>query len=146
MSKPNDYNSRKRFAFDIDMEIEAELTTKSKPVLVRLPVQSGVPGSRQVAFPRQVSCQLSVASLFALATLFPSSTNRLPSSSPSLQRPKSSFGKGFQPETKQTKKMSARGMLLKCDMNSSFDQPDPAILMTPRSPAILLNDYFSPEG
>uniref|UniRef100_A0A8W7PKY7 AMP deaminase n=1 Tax=Anopheles coluzzii TaxID=1518534 RepID=A0A8W7PKY7_ANOCL len=42
--------------------------------------------------------------------------------------------------------MSARGVLLKCDMNSSFDQPDPAIMsMSPRSPAILLNDFFSPE-
>uniref|UniRef100_A0A182MRR7 Uncharacterized protein n=1 Tax=Anopheles culicifacies TaxID=139723 RepID=A0A182MRR7_9DIPT len=30
MSSTNDYNSRKRFAFDIDMEIEAETTSKLK--------------------------------------------------------------------------------------------------------------------
>uniref|UniRef100_A0A182IHH3 Uncharacterized protein n=2 Tax=gambiae species complex TaxID=44542 RepID=A0A182IHH3_ANOAR len=30
MTSTNDYNSRKRFAFDIDMEIEAETTSKLK--------------------------------------------------------------------------------------------------------------------
>lgn len=43
-------------------------------------------------------------------------------------------------------KMSARGMLLKIDArrDSSLDQLD--MMLSPRSPQILINDYFSPEG
>ena len=41
--------------------------------------------------------------------------------------------------------MSARGVLLKCDISSSFDEFNTIPpLPSPRSPKILLNDHFDP--